>query len=167
MEITESLLLIISLIAMIVVMFASIIPFMPGPIFVGGIGLAAAFLTDFTRITPLAAIIMTLLLLAGSTTPYWLPFFGIKGDGLSCLGAIGSIIGGLVGTFLIPIPILGTIVGTVGGALLVEFLHMGEVQRAVRAGRVAFKMYLVGMLIDMGFSLSIILTFVVSAWSTG
>lgn len=167
MEITESILLIISLIAMVVVMFASIIPFMPGPIFVWGIGLAAAFLTSFERVTPLAAILMTLLMVGGSTTPYWLPFIGIKGDGLSCLAAVGSIIGGLLGTFLIPIPILGTIIGTVGGALLVEFIHIGETQRAIRAGRVAFRMYLVGMLVDFAFSLSIILVFIISVWSTG
>lgn len=166
MAITESLLLIISLVTMIVVMFASIIPFMPGPIFVWGIGLAAAFLTHFTRVTPLAAALMTLLMIAGSTTPYWLPFFGIKSDGLSCLSAVGSIIGGLIGTFLIPIPILGTIIGSVGGALLVEFLHIGEVQRAVRAGRVAFKMFLVGTLLDFAFSFSIILVFVISVWMT-
>jgi len=166
MEITESLLLIISLIAMVVSMFASIIPFLPGPIFVWGIGLAAAFLTGFTRITPFAAILMSLLMIAGSTTPYWLPFIGVKGDGLSCLGAVGSVVGGLLGTFLIPIPILGTIIGTVGGALLVEFIHIGETQRAIRAGRVAFKMYLVGMIVDFSFSLSIILVFVISAWST-
>lgn len=167
MEIAESLLLIVSLIAMVVAMFASIIPFMPGPILVWGIGLAAAFLTNFARITPLAAVLMTLPMLAGSTTPYWLPFFGLKGDGLSCLGAIGSIVGGLIGTFAIPIPILGTIIGTVGGALLVEFIHIGETQRAIRAGRVVFKMYLMGMVIDFGFSLTIIVMFVVSAWSTG
>jgi uncharacterized protein len=167
MEFTESVLLVISLIAMIAVTIASILPFIPGPIFVWGIGLAAAFLTNFTRITPLASILMTLLMIAGSTTPYWLPFFGMRGEGISCLTSIGSIVGGLVGTFVIPIPILGTILGSIAGALIVEFMRIGEIQRAMRAGGVAFKMYLIGAFIDFAFCLSIIAVFVISAWSTG
>ena len=167
MEITESVLLIISLIAMVVVTIASIIPFMPGPIFIWGIGLATAFLTGFTRITPLATVIMTLLMIAGSTTPYWLPLFGMRGEGISCLTSVGSIVGGLVGTFVIPIPILGTILGSIGGALIVEFMRIGEIQRAMRAGRVAFKMYLVGAFIDFAFCMSIIAVFLISAWTTG
>ncbi len=167
MEIAESLLLIISLIAMVVVMFASIIPFLPGPVFVWGIGLAAAFLTHFERITPLSALLMTLIMISGSTTPYWLPLFGMRGEGISCLTSIGSIVGGLVGTFVIPIPILGTILGIVGGALLVEFIHIGETQRAIHAGRIAFKMYLIGLLVDFAFSFGIILVFIFSVWSTG
>ena len=152
---------------MIVALFASIIPFIPGPILVWGIGLVTAFLTNFERITPLASVGMTLLMLAGATTPYWLPFFGLRDEGLSCLGAVGSIIGGLVGTFLIPIPILGTIIGSMVGALLIEFARIREIRRALRAGQLAFKMYLVGILVDMTFSLVIIIVFVVSAWSTG
>lgn len=167
MEISESVLLIVSLIAMVVVTVASIIPFLPGPIFVWGIGLAAAFLTNFTRITPFATVVMTLLMIAGSTTPYWLPLFGMRGEGIGCMTSVGSIVGGLVGTFVIPIPILGTILGSIGGALIVEFMRIGEIQRAMRAGRIAFKMYLIGAFIDLAFCLSIIAVFVISVWSTG
>jgi uncharacterized protein YqgC (DUF456 family) len=167
MEIAESFLLTISLILMIVALFASIIPFLPGPILVWGIGLAAAYLTNFERVTPVASIVMTLLMLAGATTPYWLPFFGVRDEGLSCLGAVGSIIGGLLGTFLIPIPILGTIIGSIIGTLLVEFARIREMRRALRAGQIAFRMYMIGILVDMTFSLVIIIVFAVSAWSTG
>lgn len=167
MELAASTILVIATILMIVIMFASLIPFIPGSLLVWGIGLAAAFLTGFERITPIAAAIMTVLMLGGASSPYWLPFFGARGSGMSCLGAVGSIIGGLLGTFFIPIPILGTLIGLAAGTLIVEYARIGELRRAMQAGGIALRLYFVGILVDIGFSLGIILTFLISAGSTG
>ncbi len=167
MDITQSTILLLALFSMGIVAFLSIIPFVPGPILVWSIGLLTAFLTGFDRVTPLAAGLMTIFMLVGTFQEFWLPFFGIRSEGLSCLGAIGSIIGGLVGTFLIPIPIIGTILGSMAGALLVELARFREMRRAFTAGRVAFTLYLWGVVVEFAFSILIILTFAVSAWSTG
>ncbi len=167
MDITQSTILLLAIFSMVIVTFVSVIPFVPGPILVWGIGLLTAFLTGFARVTPLASIIMTVFMLAGTFQEFWLPIFGIRSEGLSCLGAVGSIIGGLIGTFLIPIPILGTILGSVVGALLVELARFRQMRRAFTAGKVAFTLYLWGVVVEFGFSILIILTFVLSAWSMG
>ena len=40
------------------------------------------------------------------------------------LSIIGAMIGGLVGTFAIPMPLVGTLIGIVGGALIFESLRV-------------------------------------------
>ncbi len=167
MEIVQSSILLIAIVSMIIVTLVSIIPYIPGPIFVWGIGLITAFLTGFERVTVPSVILMSLFMLVATLQEYWLPFFGIRGEGLSCLGVVGSIIGGLVGTFLIPIPILGTITGMVIGTFVVEYTRIQEMRHALRAGKTVFKLYLWGMVVEFAFSVLIIITFILSALSTG
>ena len=163
----ETSILLIAIASMIVITLVSLIPYVPGPIFVWGVGLVTAFLTNFERVTIPAAVLMTLFMLAGTFQEYWLPLFGVRGEGLSCLGAVGSIVGGLVGTFLVPIPILGTITGMVLGTLVIEYARIREMSHALRAGKTAFKLYLSGMVVEFAFSVLIIATFIISALSTG
>lgn len=166
MEILQSTLLLIAIGAMIVMAFVSIVPFIPGPLLVWGIGLVAAVLTGFDRV-PLGAVILTFfLMLVGTFQEYWLPIFGVRAEGLSCLGAIGSIVGGIAGTFLIPVPILGTIIGTVAGALLVEYARIQEMRHAYQAGMTAFRLYLWGVLVEFIFSVGIIIVFIISIIAT-
>ncbi len=163
----ETSILLLAIASMILITLVSIIPYVPGPIFVWGVGLVTAFLTSFERVTIPAVVLMTLFMLAGTFQEYWLPLFGVRGEGLSCLGAVGSIVGGLAGTFLIPVPILGTIVGMVLGALVIEYARIREMSHALRAGKTAFKLYLWGMVVEFAFSVLIIATFIISTLSTG
>lgn len=158
--------LLIAVAVMIIVAFVSVIPFVPGPMLVWGIGLVAAFLTGFEHVTIAANVMMFVLMLVGTFQEYWLPLFGIRAEGLSCLGAIGSVIGGIAGTFLIPIPILGTIIGSVLGTLVVEYTRIREMQHALRAGKTAFKLYLWGVVVEFCFSVLIIVVFILSILST-
>ena len=74
----------------------------------------------------------------------------------------GSIIGALTGSFLIPIPLLGAVIGMVGGALLVELARIGEWKSALQAGGLAFKIYLVGILLEVALSVLMLAIFVAS-----
>lgn len=168
MESVESASIALALMLMIGAALVSAIPFLPGPVLVWGIGLVYAALTNFERATPAAALVMTLLMLAGATSEFWLPLFGVRGQsGMSCLSAIGSLIGGVIGTFAIPIPIIGTLVGSVIGALLVELIHRGQLRQALNAGRIALKLYLTSMILEFAISFGIIIVFIIGVWSTG
>jgi hypothetical protein len=147
---------------MVLVMFLSIIPFLPGPALVWTIGMIYAALTSFTQITPVGAAIMTVLMVVGATTEFWLPFFGVSSHGMSCLGAVGSIIGGIIGTFVIPLPLLGTLLGSIAGALLFEFARLGQWRQALTSGRVALQLYLLSIIIEFGLSLLILIVFVIA-----
>ena len=94
MENAQSLLQLFTIVAMIVVVLASIIPFVPGAILTWALAMVYSLSTRSVS-TPVM-LIMTLLMIAGATGDYWLPIIGVRGKGLSCLGAIGSFVGGML-----------------------------------------------------------------------
>jgi uncharacterized protein YqgC (DUF456 family) len=102
-----------------------------------------------------------------STSDFWLPMLGVKTSGLTCLAAIGSIIGGLIGTFIIPIPIVGTLIGTVLGALIIEYAVLREKTRALRAGQVALKLFIIGYILELVMTFAIFGVFIASIATTG
>jgi uncharacterized protein YqgC (DUF456 family) len=75
------------------------------------------------------------------------------------------LIGGVLGTFLIPVPILGTLIGAVVGAMGVEFVRFGELQIALDAGGHAFRLYLLSVTVEFASSLLIIAVFALSVWA--
>ncbi len=158
MELAQSLLLALTIIVMIGTLLVSIIPFIAGPLIMWVLVLIYAVLSNSFPIA--AFVLLTGFMLAGTTTEYWLPLIGVQVDGMSCLGAIGSIIGGIGGTLLIPIPILGTLIGIIVGAMLIEHARIRQWRHTLQAGQAAFKLYLWGVAIEFGFSLTMLLVFV-------
>lgn len=163
---SDSFWIILTLVLMLVGLALSIVPLLPGSLLIWGIGVTFAYLNDFERVPLLAAGLIILLMIAGSTSGYWMQGVGARSEGGSCLTTTGGIIGALVGTFAIPIPILGTILGLVGGTLLVEFIRLGELEQAMAAGRRALKMHLYSMGIELACSAAIILVFIASVLLT-
>ena len=158
MEIAQSILLALTIAAMIGTLLLSIIPFMSGPLVMWALVLTYAALSNAFPLP--AFIIITVLMIAGITTEYWLPLLGVRVEGMSCLGAVGSMIGGIVGTLVIPVPILGTIIGLIVGAMLIEHARIRQWRRTLQAGGAALKLYVWGVAIGFGFSLLILLVFV-------
>jgi uncharacterized protein YqgC (DUF456 family) len=159
MGIGETGLTIIASILMIGGLLLSVLPFLPGPFLLWLISLIYAILTEFRFVTPLAMVIITVFMLAGSTKDFWMPILGMKTYGVSCSTALGMMIGGTAGTFLIPVPVLGTLLGAIGGAVLLELLSVGEMRRAFQAGGIALKAFILGMLTELGFNLLIVAVF--------
>lgn len=164
---SESVMIAVALVLMGISVFVSIIPFVPGPLLVWAIGLVFAILNDFERVTYLAFGVMTVIMIAGATSDYWMQALGFKMKGGSCLTTLGSIGGGIVGTFVIPVPLFGTVIGMVLGALGVELMRAGDWRRAVAAGRTSFELYLIGVAFEITASLAIAAVFVISIWLTG
>lgn len=165
MDIGESTLTIIAGVAMVGGLFLSVLPFLPGPLMLWGISLVYAILTNFQNVTVLSMIVITILMIVATSKDIWMPIIGMKTYGVSCSSALGMSVGGLVGTFVIPIPILGTLLGAIAGAVLMELLNAGEMSRALRAGGVAFKAFILGMITEFGFNLLIVAVFFASVLS--
>jgi hypothetical protein len=162
----ETILLVIAFIGMVAGVLLTFIPITPGALLVWGIALVAGILDGFNRITVPALIVISALMLINVSSDYWLPFLGVKTSGTSCLSGFGAIMGGLVGTFAIPIPILGTFVGTILGALLVEFIVAREQNRAMRAGMAAAKMFVVGYILELVTVFVMLIIFMISVATT-
>jgi uncharacterized protein YqgC (DUF456 family) len=164
MDIGQSTLTIIASVLMVGGLLLSVLPFLPGPLILWGISLGYGILTGFERLTPLSMIVITVLMLVATTKDIWMPIIGMKSYGVSCSSALGMMVGGLVGTFAIPIPLIGTLLGAIGGAVLLELLNAGEMQRALRAGGTAFKAFILGMITELGFNVLIVGVFFASVF---
>jgi uncharacterized protein YqgC (DUF456 family) len=162
MDIGESTLTIIAGVAMVGALFLSLLPFLPGPLVLWGISLVYGILTNFQHLTVLSMILITILMLIATSKDIWMPIIGMKTYGVSCSSAFGMMVGGLVGTFTIPIPILGTLIGAIIGAVLMELLNVGDTSRALRAGGIAFKAFILGMITEFGFNVLIVGVFFAS-----
>lgn len=156
----------LSLIVMIFGIVASFIPVVPGTVLVWAIATIFAVLDGFAHITVPAVVVMTLIMIASITHDVWLPLIGIKSSGLSCLGAVGLTVGGLLGTFIIPVPLVGSLLGAVAGALLVEFFRLRHLRSAIKAGTVAAKLFFIGYVIEVGSALGVFVVYLYSIYST-
>lgn len=163
----ESSLLTLAVILMGVGLVVSFIPLVPASLLMWLIGSISAYLDNFNRVPVVSVIAMTVLMILGSTNELWLPLLGIRAAGGSCWSSIGAFIGGIVGTFAIPIPIVGTIIGYVVGALLFELARLRELARAIQAGRSAFKSFFINYLVQVGICFAMFAVFVASLWITG
>lgn len=162
----DSLVLVLSSAIMIFSLFLIVIPAIPVSALVWGIAMVAGALTDFARLTPFAAVVITLFMAAGSTSGLWMPLFGMRGKQISILGFVAFFAGMIVGTAIIPIPFIGTIVGGVAGVILVEFARLREIAGAWQSGKSALRVILLSMLSELIFALLIIATFIISVVTT-
>lgn len=163
----ESLLIVIAMVLMVISLIVSIVPFVPGPLLLWLVALGFGFVEGFDRLPPALMIAITVLMFLGVTTEFWTPLLGMRSQGASCWSTIGTIVGAIAGTFLIPIPLCGTLIGAVGGALIFELLRVGDLQRALRASQTAIEMMVLSMVVEFIISLMIFATFVISLMITG
>lgn len=147
---------------MTIVLFVSLIPFVPGPALLWGISLAFGILDNFSRLPVLAFLSMTFLMVAGSTTDFWMPLIGMKARGATLGSTLATIVGALAGTIFIPIPVLGTLAGAMTGALAVEFLYVGNTRRSMRAAGMALETYVLSIFVEFIINVCIVGVFVFS-----
>ncbi len=166
MEITQTLMLSIAVAAMVFGILLTFIPLIPGAVIVWGIGIITAFADHFDRITVLAAIIMTGLMILCETRDFWLPIFGVKMAGLSCLTSIGAMVGGVVGIIVIPLPVVNALIGSVIGAVIVELISARKIIRGVKAGTTAATIFAVSYVIELITVFAIFIVFLLSIMLT-
>jgi uncharacterized protein YqgC (DUF456 family) len=121
--------------------------------------------TVFQRLTIPAALVMTVLMVIGSTSGFWMPFFGLRGREMSCLGIIGFFAGFLLGA-AIPIPICGSFIGGIIAVFIVQLIQDRNVKSAVKGSGRALQLTIYGMMAEFLFGVLIIGVFCVSILTT-
>ncbi|HLU08885.1 MAG TPA: DUF456 domain-containing protein [Oceanobacillus sp.] len=162
MEFLESSLILFTCGLMGIALIISILPFVPGPAILWGISLAFGILDNFNRLPVLAFLFMTFLMIAGSTTDFWMPLLGMKARGATLGSTLATIVGALAGTFFIPVPVLGTLAGAMTGALAVEFLYVGNARRSMRAAGLALESYILSIFVEFIINVCIVGVFIFS-----
>jgi hypothetical protein len=159
MPFSDALITVIASAAMVILFFLSFIPLMPSTLLMWLMTFAYAWATNFQHLTWLPFILITLMTLVGITSDWWMPLFGMKGRGASWRSVVGTIGGGLLGTFLIPIPILGTLLGGIGGAFGLELLYNRDVRSSVRAGTFAAESFVRSLILAILLNFAILIVF--------
>lgn len=140
----DLLLLIIGLILMIIGVFGSFIPVLPGPS-LSWIGLALLYFTSIIPVNYWILGITFLITVVLSILDYIIPVKGTKKFGGSSYGIWGTNIGLIIGIFT-PIP-FGFIIGPFVGAFVGELLYDKNHQRAFKAATGSFIGFLVSSFI--------------------
>lgn len=162
----ESLLILITLLVMVLSLALIVVPAAPVTALEWALLMVYVVishaLTGASVVTLPVGILATALMIIGATSQYWLPLFGMRGEGLSCMGTLAFFAGMFIGSFLIPVPFLGTIIGGVVAVILFEYNRVRQMTAALRSGKSVFKLIVTGMVLEVVFAITIILLFVAS-----
>jgi uncharacterized protein len=139
----------------------SVVPWMPGPLFILAGAVVWAVATDFhtlgwgrlALLAAVAALSFLLDFLAGAV--------GARRYGASRWGVVGAIVGAIVGLFLGP---LGLILGCVAGAVVGELVRGADLAGGVRSGLGALVGLLAGLVADLVVSITMIGLFLYWVW---
>jgi uncharacterized protein len=142
----NGLLLIVALLLMAFGTFAAVLPVVPGPALVWFAAMIYAIGTNFQAPGIVILIILTLLMIVGSTTNIWMSALGIKVTGGSVWGILGGLAGMLIGTLLF-FPI-GALIGVVVGTLGVELIVTGDWRKALRIGGATAGGFMLGVVAE-------------------
>jgi uncharacterized protein YqgC (DUF456 family) len=111
-----------------------IVPLLPGILLIwGAVLFYAAAVDGFTVISPWLFALITIIAIAAGTADWWLSLLGAKTIGASFSALLLGVVGAIIGTFLIPVPLLGTLAGYALGILLGEYLRLRDWRAALRA----------------------------------
>lgn len=125
----------VAIVLFIIGIVGIVVPLLPGILLIwGGILFYALAVDDFTAISPWLFVLITIIGIAAGTADLWLSLFGAKRTGASWKTLLLGLVGAIVGTFVLPMPLLGTIVGYAAGVLLGEFVRLRDWRAAFRAG---------------------------------
>lgn len=122
------------ILAFVIGLLGTILPVIPGLIIVWLASLYyAAVVVGFDAFSPWVFALLTIIALVAGTSNIWLAALGAKTTGALWRTLGVGFIGSIAGTFLLPIPLVGTIVGYAAGLVLSEYVRQGELRPAVKA----------------------------------
>ncbi len=154
---------IIGLVAAILVMLCgtagSVLPVIPGTPLVVGAAVAHRFYFGQQSMSNFVLVTIVVLMLLSLVLDYCATVFGAKKLGATWRGAVGAVIGGLIGLFF---NLPGIILGPFIGALLLEMIGGREFKPAARAGLGATLGLLLGGVGKLAICVGIMTLFAVS-----
>ncbi len=154
----QAVLLMVALIVMGFGTVAAPLPVVPGPAVIWFATTIYAALTGFREIGVIPVVLLTLMMILGSTTNIWLAALGVKVTGGSFLDVVVGTAGMFVGMILF-FP-LGAIIGAVVAVLATEFLRSGDIRKALKVGTGTASGWLLGVVAEFIVSLVMDVTFI-------
>ncbi len=151
-------LIIIGLLFSIAGVIGSVLPIIPGPI----LGFLSLIIISYSKswepFSVTFLVIMGCLTAVISVLDYIVPAAGAKKFGASKLGILGSVVGMIVGFFVIP-P-WGMLVGAFLGAIAGELIEGKDGKDALRAGWGVFVGNIMGACIKLAFTITVLILYI-------
>jgi uncharacterized protein YqgC (DUF456 family) len=139
----------------------SIVPWMPGPLFVVAGALIWALATNFERLGAGRLAILGALAVLAFLLDLIVGAIGARRYGAGRMGVAGALVGALVGLFFGPV---GLVVGCIAGAVAGELLRGADLAQGVRSGAGALLGVLAGLAVDLLVSITMIGLFLYWVW---
>jgi uncharacterized protein len=145
----------------VVGLVGSLIPWVPGPLFILGGAVLWAFATEFREIGIGRLAILTGLALLTFLLNFVAGAVGARRYGGSRWGVVGAVVGAVVGLFFGP---FGLLICPVAGAVIGELLRGADLEGSIRSGFGAAVGLLAGILADFVISLVMVGLFLWWVW---
>jgi hypothetical protein len=142
-----------------------VVPILPGMLLVWFTILVYAWQTGFEAIGWPSFIFITIIALVTGLSNIWLPLLGAQKTGAAKRALFLGVVGAIVGTFVIPIPILGTVIGYAIGVFLGEFMKVRDWRLALKASLGGVAGWGISTIVEIVGALLILVFFVVQVLS--
>lgn len=116
---------------MLVGLIGTVVPILPGTVFIWLGVLFYAVVNQFQAIGPIAFAILTLIALVTGTADIWMRLLGAKVSGTSRRSVIYAFIGGIIGMFVFAF--IGSFIGYALGIVLGEYQKHQDLQKALKS----------------------------------
>ena len=139
---TETLLWILSVVLIVVGVVGTVLPALPGTLFVLGGIVLGAWIDDFTRVGWVIVTLVTVLALLAWVLDYVAGLLGAKKAGASRQAIVGAALGTVAGIFM---GLVGVLFMPLVGAAIGEYLAQRDHQQAVHVGVATWLGIMVGL----------------------
>ncbi len=138
-----------------------IVPILPGMLLVWFTVVVYAWRTGFEAVGWPTLIFITLIALVAGLSNIWLPLLGAKKTGAAKRAMFLGVVGAILGTFFIPLPLLGTVIGYALGVFLGEFLKQRDLKLAFRASLGGVAGWGISTIVEICAAIFILVVFVI------
>lgn len=143
-------------------LLGAILPLIPGPPIVWLGALYYAWRTGWAFVGWPSLTLLFVLAVIGGTADLWMGYLGASKGGASGWATLASMIGGIVGFFVLNLP--GVIVGSIGAIVLVEYARQRDWRKVLRAGGGYLVGWLLSTAVEIGISLLMIGVFAAAVY---
>ena len=154
-----TLLWIVAILMIVVGVAGTVLPALPGVVFVFGGIVLAAWIDDFTRISAWTVGALAVLTIVGFAADYVAAALGAKRAGASKLAIVGAAIGTLAGVFT---GLIGLVFMPLAGAAIGELIAQRDLWRAGRVGIATWIGLLIGTVVKVAIVFAMVGVFIVA-----
>jgi len=152
---------VISAVLVLAGLAGTVLPLLPGTLLVWAGLLLGAWIDDFTRVSVLIVVIITLLAALAWALDFVAGLMGAKRAGASKLALVGAAVGTIVGIFM---GLVGVLFMPLVGAAIGEFWAQKDQQRAAKVAFATWLGLMLGMVAKVVISFVMVGIFLIAFW---